>query len=151
MFDPVLVGRSWVSAAKSVPLAKLWGVAKKRISHNFENRASLRKSLLPIDCGKRRSALRGEDQFRKLCGYDLLLTPLIFANGPHLVALTPLRATNTGSRNFFVPPLHIIFWILLDLYLWPVTYINCIIIAEMLIVTPAAWPLLVTGWMEVSS
>ena len=35
IFDPVSVGRSWMSAKKWGPLAKLLGVAKKSHSHNF--------------------------------------------------------------------------------------------------------------------
>ena len=35
IFDHVLVARSWVSAKKCGPLAKLLGVAKKSHSHNF--------------------------------------------------------------------------------------------------------------------
>ena len=37
MFDPVLVGRSWVSATNWVPLAKLLGVQKNKHGHNFQN------------------------------------------------------------------------------------------------------------------
>ena len=33
IFDPVLVARSWVSATKWAPLAKLCGVKKKRYGH----------------------------------------------------------------------------------------------------------------------
>ena len=43
MFDPVLVGRSWVSATKWGPLAKLCGVKKDRYGHNFQNIASKTK------------------------------------------------------------------------------------------------------------
>ena len=35
IFDPVSVGRSWMSAKKWGPLAKLLAVAKKSHSHNF--------------------------------------------------------------------------------------------------------------------
>ena len=35
IFDPVLVARSWVSATKWGPLAKLLGVQKKCISQNL--------------------------------------------------------------------------------------------------------------------
>ena len=44
--------RSYAQCGCNV-LAKFWGVAKKRISHNFGNRASPRKSLLPIDYGNK--------------------------------------------------------------------------------------------------
>ena len=37
IFDPVLVARSWVSATKWGPLAKLLAVAKNRYGHNFQN------------------------------------------------------------------------------------------------------------------
>ena len=37
MFDPVLVARSWVSATKWHPLAKLSAVEKNRYCHNFQN------------------------------------------------------------------------------------------------------------------
>ena len=47
MFDPVLVGRSWVSAAKWGPLAKLWGVQKKCISAIFEFELPNLNHLLP--------------------------------------------------------------------------------------------------------
>ena len=47
MFDPVLVGRSWVSAAKWGPLAKLWGVTKKCISAIFEFELPNLNHLLP--------------------------------------------------------------------------------------------------------
>ena len=47
IFDPVSVGRSWMSAKKWGPLAKLLGVAKKCISHNF------RKSLVAIVYGNK--------------------------------------------------------------------------------------------------
>ena len=40
MFDPVLVSRSWVSATKWGPLAKLCGVKKNKHGHNFQNIAS---------------------------------------------------------------------------------------------------------------
>ena len=40
MFDPVSVGRSWVSATKWGPLAKLCAVQKNRYGHNFHNIAS---------------------------------------------------------------------------------------------------------------
>ena len=53
MFDPVLVARSWVSATKWGPLAKLWGVAKKSHSHNFRIWAFKFKSLVAIDYGNK--------------------------------------------------------------------------------------------------
>ena len=53
------------------------------------------KSLLPIDYG--------QAQFRKLEECDLFVTSLIFATGPHLVTLTPLRAAKTGSTKCFTP------------------------------------------------
>ena len=37
IFDPVLVARSWVSATKWGPLAKLLAVAKNKHGHNFQN------------------------------------------------------------------------------------------------------------------
>ena len=37
IFDPVLVARSWVSATKWGPLAKLWAVKKNKHGHNFQN------------------------------------------------------------------------------------------------------------------
>ena len=37
IFDPVSVGRSWVSATKRGPLAKLWAVKKNKHGHNFQN------------------------------------------------------------------------------------------------------------------
>ena len=40
IFDPVLVARSWVSAKKWGPLAKLWAVKKNKHGHNFQNIAS---------------------------------------------------------------------------------------------------------------
>ena len=40
MFDPVSVGRSWVSATKWGPLAKLCAVQKNKHGHNFQNIAS---------------------------------------------------------------------------------------------------------------
>ena len=40
MFDPVLVARSWVSATKWGPLAKLSAVEKNKHGHNFQNIAS---------------------------------------------------------------------------------------------------------------
>ena len=40
IFYPVLVGRSWVSATKWGPLAKLWAVQKNKHGHNFQNIAS---------------------------------------------------------------------------------------------------------------
>ena len=48
MFDPVLVGRSWVSATKWGPLAKLCGVQKNRYGHNFQNIASKMNQRLVI-------------------------------------------------------------------------------------------------------
>ena len=36
MFDPVLVARSWVSATKWGPLAKLCAVQKNKHGHNFQ-------------------------------------------------------------------------------------------------------------------
>ena len=42
-------------------------------------------------------------QFRKLWEWCLFATSHIFANGSHLVALTPLWATKTGSNNFCTP------------------------------------------------
>ena len=51
IFDPVLVARSWVSATKWGPLAKLWGVQKKCISQNLRIWASKFKSLGAIDYG----------------------------------------------------------------------------------------------------
>ena len=53
-----------------------------------------------------RSDLRGEAQFRKFLEIRFFATPHIFANGPHLVALTLLRATKTPSklpRSHFSP------------------------------------------------
>ena len=38
--DPLLVTRSWVSATKCGPLAKICGVTKNRYGHNFQNIAS---------------------------------------------------------------------------------------------------------------
>ena len=40
IFDHVLVARSWVSATKWGPLAKLLAVAKNKHGHNFQNIAS---------------------------------------------------------------------------------------------------------------
>ena len=37
IFDPVSVGRSWMSAKKWGPLAKLWSVTKNKHGHNFQN------------------------------------------------------------------------------------------------------------------
>ena len=37
IFDPVLVARSWVSATKWGPLAKLLAVDKNKHGHNFQN------------------------------------------------------------------------------------------------------------------
>ena len=53
IFDPISVGRSWMSAKKWGPLAKLWGVTKKCISHNFRIWASKFKSLVAIDYGNK--------------------------------------------------------------------------------------------------
>ena len=49
MFDPVLVGRSWVSATKWGPLAKLCGVKKNRFGHNFQNIGSKMNQRWVID------------------------------------------------------------------------------------------------------
>ena len=53
IFDPVSVGRSWMSAKKWGPLAKLLGVAKKSHSHNFRIWAFKFKSLVAIDYGNK--------------------------------------------------------------------------------------------------
>ena len=51
--DLDLDARSRVSAFKCSPLAKICGPKKKYISQNLRNWASPRKSLHPIDCGKK--------------------------------------------------------------------------------------------------
>ena len=45
-----------------------------------------------------RSDLSLEAQIRKLWEIHFFVTPHNFANGPHFVALTQLRATKTGSK-----------------------------------------------------
>ena len=49
IFDPVLVARSWVSATKWGPLAKLWAVKKNKHGHNFQNIASKMNQRWVID------------------------------------------------------------------------------------------------------
>ena len=49
MFDPVLVGRSWVSATKWGPLAKLCGVKKNKYGHNFRTIGSKMNQRWVID------------------------------------------------------------------------------------------------------
>ena len=46
------------------------------------------------------SDLNLEAQIRKLWEIHFFATPHNFANGPHFVALTQLRATKTGSKIF---------------------------------------------------
>ena len=53
IFDPVSVGRSWMSAKKWGPLAKLWAVTKKSHAHNFQIWASKFKSLGAIVYGSK--------------------------------------------------------------------------------------------------
>ena len=45
-----------------------------------------------------RSDLRGEAEFRRFWEIGFFATAHNFANGPHFVALTQLRATKTGSK-----------------------------------------------------
>ena len=59
------------------PLGKLWGVQKNKHGHNFQNIGSKLNQ-------------------RGLIVYEP--TSHNFANGPHFVALTQLRATKTGSN-----------------------------------------------------
>ena len=59
----------------------------------------LAKSLLPIDYGKKWFAWWSS--ISKIVGVVFMCK--IFANGPHLVALTQIRATKTGSNNFCTP------------------------------------------------
>ena len=49
IFDPVLVARSWVSATKWGPLAKLSAVEKNRYGHNFQNIGSKLNQRWVID------------------------------------------------------------------------------------------------------
>ena len=78
---------------------RIWAVAKKYISQNLRKWASPRKSLLPIVYGKKWFAWWGS--ISKIVGDLLFSTPHNFANGPHFVALTQLRATKTGSNICF--------------------------------------------------
>ena len=48
IFDPVLVARSWVSATKWGPLAKLWTVKKNKHGHNFQDIGSKMNQRLVI-------------------------------------------------------------------------------------------------------
>ena len=49
IFDPVLVTRSWVSATKWGPLAKLCGVQENKHGHNFQNIGSKMNQCWVID------------------------------------------------------------------------------------------------------
>ena len=82
-------GRSWPSFKKN---RQHHGVKKKRISQNLRKWAchSLWEEVI---CVARLT-------FEKFWEINFFVTPHIFANGPHLVALTRHRATKTRSRNF---------------------------------------------------
>ena len=85
-------GRSLFYFKKKWPTLR-WHI--NRIPTILEIELANLKSLLPIDYG--------QAQFRKLEECDLFVTSLIFATGPHLVTLTPLRAAKAGSTKCFTP------------------------------------------------
>ena len=83
-------GRSWPSFKKN---RQHRGVKKKHISQNLRKWAchSLWEEVISV----------ARLTFEKFWEIHFFVTPHIFANGPHLVALTRHRATKTRSRNFF--------------------------------------------------
>ena len=70
------------------------------ISQYLQNWTCKHKSLLAIYYGKKWFKFRSSNS--KTVGYTFFLTPHIFANGPHLVALTQLQATKTRSKFFSI-------------------------------------------------
>ena len=87
-------------AAEVYPIfqKKRSSVTKKSHSQNFRNWALKLKSLLPIDY--ERKWFKFGNSNSKIVGVRFFVTPHNFANGPHLVALTRVRATKTGSEIF---------------------------------------------------
>ena len=75
---------------------RILAVKKKSHSHNNQNWALKHKSLLAIDYGK--TWFKFVSSNLKIVVVVLFFTAHIFANGPHFVALTQLRATKTGSN-----------------------------------------------------
>ena len=61
------------------------------------------KKNFEIELAHIRSDLRGEPQFRKFKEIRFFATPHVFANGPHVIALTRLWATKTRSKKLCTP------------------------------------------------
>ena len=86
-----MVFKADLRAAKCLPIIQnkekhICGVKKKYISQNLRYWALKRKSLLPLYFGKKWFMF--ESSISKIVGDFLFATAHIFANGPHLVALT---------------------------------------------------------------
>ena len=78
---------------------RILAVKKKSHSHNNQNWALKHKSLLAIDYGK--TWFKFVSSNLKIVLVVLFFTAHIFANGPHFVALSKLRAAKTRSNKFF--------------------------------------------------
>ena len=78
---------------------RILAVKKKSHSHNNQNWALKHKSLLAIDYGK--TWFKFVSSNLKIVVVVLFFTAHIFANGPHFVALSKLRAAKTRSNKFF--------------------------------------------------
>ena len=72
---------------------RICGVQKNRYGHNFQNIASKMNQRWAINYDK--PLIHFGSDILKIVAESVFLTPHFFANRPHFVALTQLRATKT--------------------------------------------------------
>ena len=98
IFFRVLVAQSRLRATKCDLLAKIWGVAKKCISHNFQKRS----------CPLERTDLSGQALCRKLWKINFFCNTAIFTL--FFFKWGSTSATSNSAENNPYHPLPYIFW-----------------------------------------